>query len=119
MSKTNFKHTQHPSVMHQYTLENTEGAIKNRKSRKTDNIGYTRRRQRKQNTTQYELDTTTNMRKRTQVTYIRHELSYKQPSICFVLKYCLIALGGKFDLLCLLCFSKWILINPYKISSQE
>jgi len=60
-------------------LENTEGAIENGQSRKSDNIGYTRRRQTKQNTTQYELDTT--MCKRTQITYIRYELSYKQQGV--------------------------------------
>ena len=41
-------------------LENTEGAIKNGKSRETGNKGYTRRR------TKYELYTT--IRKQTQIT---------------------------------------------------
>ena len=41
-------------------LEIIEGAIKNRQSRETGNIGYTRRRKKKpqKNTTQYALDTT-------------------------------------------------------------
>jgi hypothetical protein len=42
----------------------------------TGNIGYTRRRKRNKNTTQYMLDTTT--RKQTQITYIRNESSCKQ-----------------------------------------
>jgi hypothetical protein len=50
----------------QKTLENSEGVIKNEQFRETGNKGYTRRRQTKQNTTQYVLDTT--MRKQTQIT---------------------------------------------------
>ena len=45
-------------------LQNNEGAIKNDQSRETGNIGHTRRRKTKQNTTQYVLDTT--IRKQTQ-----------------------------------------------------
>jgi hypothetical protein len=48
-----------------YTLENTEGAIKNGHSRETGNIVYTRQKQNK-NTTQYVMDTT--MCKQTQIT---------------------------------------------------
>jgi hypothetical protein len=44
------------SVDNKYTLENTEGAIRNEPSRETGNIWYTRRRKTK-NTTQYVLDT--------------------------------------------------------------
>ena len=51
-------------------LENTEGAIKNERSRETDNINQNK------NTTQYVLDTT--MRTQTQITKIRHEHLYKQ-----------------------------------------
>jgi hypothetical protein len=47
-------------------FENTEGAIKNGQSRETGNIGFTRRRQTKQNTTQYLLNTT--IRKQTEIT---------------------------------------------------
>ena len=49
-------------------LENTEGAIKNVQSRKTDNTGHRRRRKTKQkhNKTQYVSDTT--IRKHTQTT---------------------------------------------------
>ena len=38
-------------------LEKTERTIKNGQSRETGNIGYTRRRQTKENTTQYMFDT--------------------------------------------------------------
>jgi hypothetical protein len=41
-----------------WTLEDTEGAMQNGQSRKTGNIGQTRRKK-TQNTTQYVLDTTT------------------------------------------------------------
>ena len=47
-------------------LENTEGEFKTGQSRENGNIGYTRRKKPKQNTTQYVLDTT--MRKQTQTT---------------------------------------------------
>jgi hypothetical protein len=49
-------------------LENTEMAIKNRQSRETGNIRYTRRRKAKQihNIIEYVLDTT--IRKQTQLT---------------------------------------------------
>ena len=53
--------------MSEQTLENTEGGIKNGQSRKTVNIGYTRRRQTKQkHITQYVLNVT--IRKQTQIT---------------------------------------------------
>jgi hypothetical protein len=48
------------------TLENIELAIKNGQSSEIGNIGYTKRRQAKQNTTQCVLDTT--IRKQTQIT---------------------------------------------------
>ena len=48
------------------TLENTEGAIKKGKSTETGNIGYTKRRKRIENTTQYVLDTT--IYKQTEIT---------------------------------------------------
>ena len=51
--------------MLQYTLENTEGAIKNGQSRENGNMGYTGKTKQK-NTTQCVLDTT--MRKQTQIT---------------------------------------------------
>jgi len=39
-------------------MDNQEWTIKNGQSKETGNIGYTRRGQTKQNTTQYALDTT-------------------------------------------------------------
>ena len=50
----------------QYTLANTEVAIKIGQSRETDNIGHTRRWKTKQSLTHYLLDTT--MRKQAQIT---------------------------------------------------
>ena len=48
-------------------FENTEGAMKNRQSRETDDIGYTLNEEKQnKNTTQYVLDTT--LRKQTQIT---------------------------------------------------
>ena len=61
-------------------LENSEGAIKNVQSRETGSIGYTRHKAKKNITktqhNQYVLDS--NIHKQTQITYIRHEPSYKQ-----------------------------------------
>ena len=52
--------------MVQYTLGNTEGAIKDGQSRETGNTGHRRQSKINRNTTQYVLDTT--IRKQTQIT---------------------------------------------------
>jgi hypothetical protein len=57
-------------------LANTEREIKNVQARETGTIGYKRRTQTKQNTTQYVLDTT--MRTQAHIMKIRHEHFYKQ-----------------------------------------
>jgi hypothetical protein len=58
---------------------NTEGAIKNRQSRETGNIGYTGRRETKQNHNTIHVEQLYKCTyKQTQVTQIRHEPSNKQ-----------------------------------------
>jgi hypothetical protein len=57
-----------------YTLEKTEGAIRNGQSRETGNNGYTRHGTNNKES-QYVFDTI--MRKQTQITWIRPQLSYK------------------------------------------
>jgi hypothetical protein len=61
------------SGVYQQTIENAEREIKNGQSKE---IGYTRRRQSKQNASQCVLDST--IRKHTQITEIKYEPSYKQ-----------------------------------------
>jgi len=51
------------STYGKYTLENTDGAIKNGQSRETGNVGYTRRRQTKTKTQHYKQTNTNNVNK--------------------------------------------------------
>ena len=66
-------------------FENTEGSMENGQSRKTANIYiYTKQKKTKNN---YTLDT--NTCKQTQITYIRHESSYKQLEVKTIRTSCL------------------------------